>query len=119
MENMTIDLSRPPISRLFLNVSEEEILFYRRFVQRHGGAFEPMEQPVDRSRLQFAPGIPADQLDLSGSYRLDFPRGARIAANEGFDLRDSYRVLYPDGAYVVWYRVLTIDRRRVCDVLLV
>ncbi len=100
MESGTIDLNAPPASRLLLRVSEDEMLFYRRFVERHGGAFEAVRQPV-------------------GGYRLDFPPGTRIVTNDAYDLRDSYRLLYPDGAFMTWYRMIKLDRRWLWDVLLV
>lgn len=95
-----VNLNTPPCSRLFLNIEEAEMLFYRRFVARHGGAFEGMSQPV-------------------GGYRLDFPPGTRVARNRDFALCDSYHVVYPDGTHLTWYRVLKIDRRFFHDVLLV
>ncbi len=95
-----VNLNTPPCSRLFLDASQDEILFYRRFVKRHGGAFEPMRQPA-------------------GSYRLDFPPGTRIARSEDFDLCDSYHLVYPDGTHLTWYRVMQLDRRWLWDVLLV
>lgn len=88
-------------SWLFLEVSEEEVAFYRRFVERHGGAFVAMAGP-------------------ESSYRLDFPPCARIARNQELDvpLQDSYHIVYPDGARLTWYRVMKLDRRLVCNVLL-
>jgi hypothetical protein len=88
-------------SWLFLEVSEEEVTFYRRFIERHGGAFVAMAGP-------------------ERSYRLDFPPGARIARNEELDvpLQDSYHIVYPDGARLTWYRVMKLDRRWMHNVLL-
>ena len=94
-----VNLNASPGSRLFLDAGEDDIRFYRRFVQRHGGTFEPVRQSA-------------------GSYRLDFPPGTRIARNQDFDLCDSYHVVYPDGVHLTWYRVLRIDRRWLRDVLL-
>ena len=87
---------------LFLEVSEEEKVFYQRFVARHGGAFVEVEQPA-------------------GGYRLDFPLGTRIVPNEEeqLPLDESYHLLYPDGVRITWYRAIKMDRRVLRDVLLV
>ncbi len=84
-----------------LEMSEEEVAFYQRFVARHGGALVRMGEPAD-------------------SYRLDFPPGTRIALNEelGVPLEDSYHIVYPDGTRLTWYRVMKLDRRWMHDVLL-
>ncbi len=102
METSTVEMSKQRYAWLFLEVSEEEVRFYRRFVQRHGGAFEAMTRP-------------------EGSYRLDFPPGTRIVPNEeaGLPLRESYHLVYPDGVHVTWYRVMKLDGRVLRDVLLV
>ncbi len=50
----------------FLEMSEEEVTFYRRFVARHGGALVAMGEPKKSSRLDFPPGM------LHGSARVFF-----------------------------------------------
>jgi hypothetical protein len=84
-----------------LEMSEEEVAFYQRFVARHGGALVRMGE-------------------TEGSYRLDFPPGTRIAPNEelGVPLEDSYHIVYPDGTRLTWYRVMKLDRRWMYNVLL-
>ena len=83
-----------------LEMSEEEVAFYGRFVARHGGALVRMGETEE-------------------SYRLDFPPGTRIALNEelGMPLEDSYHIVYPDGTRLTWYRVMKLDRRLMHNVL--
>ena len=101
MQTSTIQEGEVTGSWLFLEVSEEEEAFYRRFVERHGGAFVTLAGP-------------------EGCYRLDFPACTRIACNEelGVPLEDSYHIVYPDGVRLTWYRVMKLDRRWMCNVLL-
>ncbi len=101
MERSKVEEGAEAGSWLFLEVSEEEVVFYRRFVERHGGTFVAMAGPAS-------------------SYRLDFPPGTRIARNEELDVpvQDSYHIVYPDGARLTWYRVMKLDRRLMCNVLL-
>lgn len=87
-------------SWLLLEMVEGEVEFYQRFVKKHGGALVAMAQPAD-------------------SYRLDFPPGTHIAPNEELDvpLQDSYHIVYPDGTRLTWYRIMKLDRRWLCNVL--
>ena len=112
METPTGEAGKEQLAWLFLDVSEEEKQFYRRFVQQHGGAFEAVEQHGGAFE---AVEQPAD------SYRLTFPEGTRIAPNEepGLSLRESYHLVYPDGMRVTWYRTMKLDQRVLRDVLLV
>lgn len=102
METSAGAVAKERYAWLFVEVSEEERAFYRRFVRQHGGAFEAVEQPTD-------------------GYRLDFPPGTRIVPNQeaGLSLRDSYHLVYPDGVYVTWYRAMKLDGQVLRDVLLV
>ncbi len=101
MEKSRIEEEAEAGSWLFLEVDEDEQGFYRRFVERHGGAFVAMAGPAS-------------------SFRLDFPPGTRIARNEELDVpvQDSYHIVYPDGARLTWYRVMKLDRRWMYNVLL-
>jgi len=93
MERATLQTKQKRYAWLFLEVSEEEKVFYQRFVARHGGAFGEVEQPA-------------------GGYRLDFPPGTRIVLNEEerLPLEESYHLLYPDGVRITWYRAIKVDR---------
>jgi hypothetical protein len=86
MEHWMVKVGEPPMARLLLKVDEAEAIFYRRFVERHGGAFVALRSP-------------------KGSYRLDFPPGTRVECNEGYEPHDSYCILYPDGVALTWYRM--------------
>lgn len=101
MEMATARASKQPYAWLFLDMSEEEIQFHRRFVERHGGAFTAVEHPTR-------------------GYRLDFPPGTRMVPNEDEELtlRESYQLVYPDGTRVIWYRSMKLDGRELRDVLL-
>lgn len=92
--------SKEPCSLVVPRVSENKLAFYRRFVERHGGAFVPLER--------------------NGEYRLDFPPGTRRLHNKEFalSLRESYLLLYPDGIRLIWYRRLLIDGQESERVLL-
>lgn len=100
MEMSTAQVNKQPYAWLFLGMSEEEIQFHRRFVERHGGSFTAVEQPAR-------------------GYRLDFPPDTRMVPHEeaGLPLRESYQLVYPDGARVLWYRAMKLDGRELRDVL--
>jgi hypothetical protein len=100
MEHWMVKVGEPPMARLLLKVDEAEAVFYRRFVERHGGSFVALRSP-------------------KGSYRLDFPPGARVERNDEYEPHDSYRIAYPDGAFLTWYRMFKLDGRWIDDVLLV
>ena len=101
METQVIEAGAEAGSWMFLEVDENEVVFYRRFVERHGGAFVALREP-------------------QGSYRLDFPPGTRIARNAGLGvpLRESYQIVYPDSERLTWYRAMKLDGRVVCNVLM-
>jgi hypothetical protein len=100
MEHWMVKVGEPPMARLLLKVDEEEAIFYRQFVERHGGSFVGLRSP-------------------KSSYRLDFPPGTRVERNEGYEPHDSYRIVYPDGVALTWYRMFKLDGRWIDDVLLV
>src|SRR5581483_11828819 len=67
MEHWMVKVGEPPMARLLLKVDEAEAIFYRRFVERHGGAFVALRSP-------------------KGSYRIDFPPGASLTWYRMFKL---------------------------------
>lgn len=99
MKTHAIEEAAVADSQVFLGVDDEGKLFYRRFVERHGGAFVAIAEP-------------------DGCYRLDFPPGTRITSNKGTPLHDSYHIVYPDGTRLTWYRVMKLDQRWMRQVLL-
>jgi hypothetical protein len=90
-----------PYSILMLDMQDDELDFYRRFVRRHGGVLKPGP--------------------YRGSAVLSFPPGTQKLSNDPDDpqMQETYRLLYAEGICLTWYRLLILDGQPLSHTLLV